>query len=66
MIKMKKTLMMLSVLAVLTTAVNVQAATEDKSEASTQEVAASTNGFDSVNVCQLLSWSKLDKVKCHK
>lgn len=52
---MKKTLMKLSVLAVLTTAVNLQAATEDKSEASTQEVAACTNGFDSVNVCQLLS-----------
>ncbi|MGE8540529.1 hypothetical protein [Acinetobacter sp. ANC 3813] len=52
---MKKVLMMLSIAACLTAAMNVQADANTAPESSSQEVAPCTNGFDSVNVCQLLS-----------
>lgn len=52
---MKKALMMLSVCAVMTAVVNVQANTKVQADSSAQEVAACTNGFDSVDVCKLLS-----------
>jgi hypothetical protein len=54
-IKMKKVLMMLAMAACLTAAVNVQANTSVESESNAQEIAPCSNGFDSVNVCQLLS-----------
>lgn len=52
---MKKVLMMLSVVGLMSITVSVQAESNVKSESNDQEVATCTNGFDSVNVCQLLS-----------
>ncbi|BCU64341.1 hypothetical protein F941_02058 [Acinetobacter bouvetii DSM 14964 = CIP 107468] len=54
-INMKKALVMLVLFAVMTAAANVQANTKGQADSSSQEVAACTNGFDSVNVCELLS-----------
>ncbi|QXW27631.1 hypothetical protein KXJ74_11145 [Acinetobacter johnsonii] len=51
---MKKVLMMLA-MAMFNRTVNVQANTSVESESNAQEIAPCSNGFDSVNVCQLLS-----------
>lgn len=52
---MKKALVMLALCVFMTAAANVQANTKGQADSSSQEVAACTNGFDSVNVCELLS-----------
>ncbi len=51
---MKKALMMVSLAAVMLTAVNVQASADVQSNSETNSPAC-TNGFDSVDVCKLLS-----------
>ncbi|WP_171263583.1 hypothetical protein [Acinetobacter sp. ANC 5054] len=56
---MKKVLvlasLMMSFAAVQSVQANTQTEQATKSHVGSQEVAACTNGFDSVNVCQLLS-----------